>query len=214
MSAYVDVTDQTFGTEVVEASKQQPVVVDFWAAWCQPCRVIGPVLERLAGAPDAGWKLAKLDVDANPEASNAFRIQSIPAVKAFVDGQVVDEFVGAIPEEDIVRWLEGLVPPPEAGNLEQARIAAAKGRYAEARELLVPLDGDFAADRLRAAIDRVEAELPEIAEGVPEAGLERLMLTAPQDESVRDLMLAAFEVLGDDDPATREYRRRLSNALF
>jgi putative thioredoxin len=214
MSAYVDVTDETFQTEVVEASKQQPVVVDFWADWCQPCRVIGPVLERLAAAPDAGWKLVKLDVDANPEASAAFRIQSIPAVKAFVDGQVVDEFVGAIPEQNIVAWLEGLVLPPEAGNLDEARRAAAKGRYAEARELLVPLDGDFAADRLRAAIDRVEAELPEIAEGVPEAGLERLLLTAPQDESVRDLMLAAFEVLGDEDPATREYRRRLSNALF
>ena len=214
MSAYVDVTDETFQAEVLDASKQQPVVVDFWADWCQPCRVIGPVLERLASAPDAGWKLVKLDVDANPQASNAFRIQSIPAVKAFVDGQVVDEFVGAIPEQSIVAWLEGLVPPPEASNLEEARAAAAKGRYAEARELLVPLDGDFEADRLRTAIDRVEAELPEIAEGVPEAGLERLLLTAPQDEAVRDLMVAAFEVLGDDDPATREYRRRLSNALF
>ncbi len=214
MGSYVDVTDETFEQEVIEASKQQPVVVDFWADWCQPCRVIGPVLERLAAEPDAGFKLVKVDVDANQNVSYAFRIQSIPAVKAFVDGQVVDEFVGAIPEQAIVQWLEGIVPDGTAGNLEEARKAASRGRFDEARTLLAELDGDFAADRLREAIGTVEAEVPEIAEGVPEAGLERLLLAAPQDEHAKDLMLAAFEVLGDDEPATREFRRRLSNALF
>jgi putative thioredoxin len=214
METHVDVTDETFQREVIEASKQQPVVVDFWAAWCQPCRVIGPVLERLAGQPEAGWKLAKVDVDANPGVSQAFRIQSIPAVKAFVDGQVVDEFIGAIPEQAITEWIGGILPDPNAGNYEQARRAASKGRYDEARTLLEPLAGDFLADRLRLAIDNVEAEVPEIAEGVPEAGLERLIQAAPADDRARGLMLDAFEVLGDDEPATREYRRRLSNALF
>ena len=212
--SHVDVTDATFEREVLEASNQQPVVVDFWAAWCQPCRVIGPVLERLAAKPDAAWKLAKVDVDSNPQVSHAFRIQSIPAVKAFVDGQVVDEFVGAIPEQAIEQWLGGIVPGPEAGNLDEARRAASRGRYAEARELLATLDGDLDADRLGQAIDRVETELPEIAEGVPEAGLERLLQRAGEDPSARELMLAAFEVLGEDEPATREYRRRLSNLLF
>jgi putative thioredoxin len=214
MGSYVDVTDETFEREVIEASRRQPVVVDFWAGWCQPCRVIGPVLERLAAEPDAGFKLAKVDVDANQSVSYAFRIQSIPAVKAFVDGQVVDEFVGAIPEQAIKQWLEGIVPDGKAGSLEEARKAASRGRYDEARALLAELDGEFAADRLREAIGAVEAEVPEIAEGVPEAGLERLLQAAPRDEHAKDLMLAAFEVLGDDEPATREYRRRLSNALF
>ena len=214
MGSYVDVTDLTFEQEVIEASRQQSVVVDFWAGWCQPCRVIGPVLERLAAEPDAGFKLAKVDVDANQGVSYAFRIQSIPAVKAFVDGQVVDEFVGAIPEESIRQWLAGILPDPQAGNLDEARRAAAKGRYDEARALLADLDGDFAADRLREAIGAVEAEVPEIAEGVPEAGLERLLQAASRDERAKDLMLASFEVLGDDEPATREYRRRLANLLF
>jgi putative thioredoxin len=214
MSAHVDVTEETFEREVIEASKQQPVVVDFWADWCQPCRIIGPVLERMAAAPDAGFKLAKVDVDANQNLSQAFRIQSIPAVKAFVDGAVVDEFIGAIPEPQIKQWIEGLLPDPNAGNLEEARKAASKGRYAEARELLASLNGDFHADTLRTAIDAVEAEVPEIAEGVPEAGLERLLQSAPNDPHARELMVRAFEVLGDDEPATREYRRRLSNALF
>ncbi|MCA1727542.1 MAG: tetratricopeptide repeat protein [Actinobacteria bacterium] len=214
MGSYTDVTEATFEREVIEVSRQQPVVVDFWAAWCQPCRVIGPVLERLAAEPGAGFKLAKVDVDANQGLSQAFRIQSIPAVKAFVDGAVVDEFVGAIPEPAIREWVGGLLPDPHAGNLEDARRAAGKGRYEEARELLIPLDGEFHADRLRQAIDAVEAEVPEIAEGVPEAGLERLLAVAPKDEHAKDLMLAAFELLGDQEPATREYRRRLANALF
>ena len=214
MGTHVDVTDETFEREVIEASRRQPVVVDFWAGWCQPCRVIGPVLERMASEPDAGFKLAKVDVDANQGVSQAFRIQSIPAVKAFVDGQVVDEFVGAIPEQAIKLWLDGIKPDPKAGNLDEARRHASKGRYDEARALLAELDGDFAADRLREAISAVEAEVPELAEGVPEAGLERLLQAAPQDEHAKDLMLASFEVLGEDEPATREYRRRLANALF
>ena len=211
---YVDVTDETFEREVLEASREQPVVVDFWAAWCQPCRMIGPVLERLADAPDAGFKLAKVDVDANPNLSNAFRIQSIPAVKAFADGKVVDEFIGAIPEEAIEEWLQGLGPDPTEGDLEEARRAAQKGRFDEAREHLAALDGNFDADRLRAAIDRVEREVPEVAEGVPEVGLERLLQGLRADPNAREAMLAAFEVLGEDEPATREYRRRLANELF
>src|SRR2546422_9412498 len=100
-----DVSDQTFQSEVLEESFRRPVVVDFWGEWCQPCRMIGPVLERLAEEHRGQFLLAKLDVDANPQASYAFRIQSIPAVKAFRDGQLVSEFVGAIPEGSIRAWL-------------------------------------------------------------------------------------------------------------
>src|SRR5437016_14663037 len=97
----VEVTDETFTSAVLEESSRRPVVVDFWAEWCQPCRMIGPVLERLAEEHRGQFLLAKLDVDANPQASYAFRIQSIPAVKAFRDGQRGSEVSGAIREASI-----------------------------------------------------------------------------------------------------------------
>src|SRR2546428_8039777 len=106
----VEITDQNFMESVIEESKRRPVVVDFWAEWCAPCRMIGPVLERLADQHNGDFLLAKLDTDANPQASMAFRIQGIPAVKAFVDGQIADEFVGVIPEAAIRQFLESILP--------------------------------------------------------------------------------------------------------
>ena len=106
----VEVTDDNFMDVVVEESKRRPVVVDFWAEWCAPCRMIGPVLERLADEHDGAFVLGKLDVDANPQASMVFQIQGIPAVKAFVDGKIASEFVGAIPETAIRQFLDALVP--------------------------------------------------------------------------------------------------------
>src|SRR5918999_5485887 len=109
-ASVVNVTDATFREAVIEESRRRPVVVDFWAGWCQPCRIIGPVLERLADDHNGDFLLAKLDVDANPEASMAFQIQSIPAVKAFKDGVVVNEFIGALPEPAIRQFLDGVIP--------------------------------------------------------------------------------------------------------
>ncbi|NUQ56805.1 MAG: thioredoxin, partial [Dehalococcoidia bacterium] len=111
-SAVRDVTDDTFASEVLTESSKRPVVVDFWAPWCGPCRVLGPIIERVAAEYGGSVVLAKLNTDENPETSMAYGIQGIPAVKAFRNGKVVAEFTGAIPEARVRAFFQQLAPGP------------------------------------------------------------------------------------------------------
>lgn len=258
----VEVTDQTFGTAVLEESYRRPVVVDFWAEWCQPCRLIGPVLERLAEEHKGQFLLTKLDVDSNPQVSAAFRIQSIPAVKAFRDGRLLTEFVGVIPEQSIRQFLRAVLPSEAEGVVDQAeeaeragrldeadklfrqaleadpnltraalgvgRLAALRGDADEARRVLSPLRPDPEAERLLAAIEVSEWASPNgsgpLAEAERAAGEGRFqealedflqeIRAGEQRDQAREAMLKLFVVLGDDDPLTVEYRRKLAAVLF
>jgi len=127
---------ETFQQEVVDASFKTPVVVDFWAVWCQPCRTLGPVLEKLEKEANGQWKLVKVNTDEEPELGQHFRIQSIPAVKMIYQGQIVDEFVGALPEVEVRRWLAKHLPEAPKSPLEMIRELLQAGNLSKARKLL------------------------------------------------------------------------------
>ena len=139
-SPVLEVTDDTFAEAVLEESKSRPVVVDFWADWCGPCRVLSPIIEAVAGEFGEDVLLAKLDTDRNPRTSSAYGIQAIPSVKAFVDGEVASEFAGALPEEHVRAFFAQLVTSPAEMAAAEAEGMAASGDLAGAearyRELL------------------------------------------------------------------------------
>ena len=127
---------QSFEEEVIEASYKRPVVVDFWAPWCGPCRVLGPVIEKLAGEQSDLWDLVKVNSDDHPEISTRFEIKGIPAVKMFVGGVVVDEFTGSLPEPAIRQWLEKALPSEAKNLLREAEHLLDAGDRVAAGELL------------------------------------------------------------------------------
>jgi len=183
----IDVTDATFQDEVLQRSLTTPVIIDFWAEWCQPCKQLSPVLERLAAEADGAWVLAKVDVDANPRLAQSFRIQSIPLVYAIVGGQPVDAFNGVIPEPQLRQWLDAVL---KAGGVEMAqpedpRLEAADDALAE---------GDF--DAAEQAYKKILAESP--ADTVAEAGLAQVGLLRRTAGADPAKALAAAAAAPDD----------------
>lgn len=229
-----DVTDATFERDVVTRSFEVPVVVDLWASWCGPCVTLGPMLEKVIAETDGAVELAKVDVDANPGVAGQFRVQSIPAVFAVKGGEVVDQFIGAVPEAQVRRFVEALAPPrrdvdllAEKGDEDSLRAALALEAdhpvavLALAQLLVARGDGEEALTLLArvpetAEVRRVAALARVGTDGGADVGaeLDALLDRVKDDEAARRRFLDLLEVLGPDDPRTAGYRKALTARLF
>jgi putative thioredoxin len=227
-----DVSEQEFQAKVIERSKQVPVVVDFWAEWCGPCRTLGPAIEDAVRKRNGEIELAKVDTDRNPNIAMKYEIASIPAVKAFKDGEVVSEFIGAVPPARIEAFLNEIVPSEadrlaESGDEESlrkaleldprsaraatglSRILLSRGETAEALELLKPFPHDFVADGLAA-----RAELSASQNGAGADELPRAFAAWDEGNPEEALEQLQGGLAAEQDPARKDQLRRVMVAIF
>ena len=232
----IDVTDATFQTDVLDRSMTQAVIVDLWAPWCGPCRTLGPILEKVTAATNGRVALVKVNVDENPQISEAFRVQSIPAVFAMQGGVVVNTFVGALPEHEIQAFVDSLGPSPEEQLIEQllavgdeqsllqvlqvrpdheeaivalGDLYVAMGRADEALALLARIPESDATRRVAAA-----ARLSTRPDDDYEVKLDGLLDRVKADEDARQEYVDILALMGAEDPRTAGYRKRLTARLF
>jgi putative thioredoxin len=240
----MNVTTADFEREVLEASKTVPVVVDFWAPWCGPCRALGPVLEKLESEYAGRFKLVKVNSDENQDLSASFGVRSIPYVVAFRDGKPAAQFLGALPEGQVRAFLDRLLPPPQlalaAQAIEAGRLDAAEQQLAQIRP---DIDWDERVATLRQAIafarsagsegelaGKIAANPADCEARLALAGLhaarqrygdalEQLLEIVRRDKNWRDgearrQMLAIFNLAAEDPALVSDYRRKLASALY
>lgn len=232
----LDVTDATFQQDVIERSMQVPVIVDLWAPWCGPCKVLGPILEKATDETNGQVVLAKVNVDENPQVSAAFQVQSIPAVFVLKDGRIVHDFVGAKPEQYVQQLVASLLPDPTQqrvnelvarGDEESLRTAVAlapgnesavcalaeflvrQGNSDEALTLLSRLPETDVVRRIAAAARLAANPVDNFDDE-----LTKLLDRVKSDEAARQEFLDILETMGSGDPRTAKYRRLLTSRLY
>ena len=237
----MDVTDQTFQEEVLTRSTTVPVVVDLWAPWCGPCKTLGPMLEKAVADTNGGVALAKVNVDENPRVAQTFAVQSIPAVFAINNGQVVDQFIGAVPEAQVTAFVQRLAPAPsEADNLVAAgdeaslrkalelepghagaiealaRLLIDRGDTAEALTIIARIPETEATRALAADARLLEAgvDLSDTGRDEIAGKLDDLLDKVRDDDAARQEFVDLLEALGPSDRRTNEYRRALAARLY
>jgi putative thioredoxin len=234
----IDVTDEDFEQQVVEKSNEVPVVIDLWAPWCEPCKTLGPLLEKVIDAQGGKVIGVKINIDENPGVSQAFKVQSIPMVVAFKDGQAVDGFMGAQGEPMLEDFIRRLLPSEEESQIDLLVAAGDEASLRSALELQPDhAEAVLALAELLVLDDRVEEGLS-LLERIPEssesrriaaaartsdssgqsdevdAELETLLTQVKVDDAARQRFVDLLEVMSPDDPRTSEWRRKLSTALF
>jgi len=236
----MDVTDESFQTAVLARSQQVPVVVDLWAPWCGPCTTLGPMLERAVAATQGAVELVKVNVDENPRIAQSFAVQSIPAVFAIKDGNVVDQFIGALPEAQVAAFVQKLAPAAsEADTLvvegsevslrralelepdhaeatnRLARLLLDQGQPADALALLARIPETPSSRALAAEARLAESGVDVGADGAAvDDRLNALLERVRDDDSARQEFVDLLETLGAEDPRTNAYRRALAARLF
>ena len=234
--AAIDVTDETFEAEVIKRSFEVPVVVDLWAEWCGPCRTLGPIIEKVVDATNGQVVLAKVDTDKNPGVSRAFQVQSIPAVYALRDGQVVDGFMGAYPEHIVQQFVDALLPTEGEATLAALIAEGTEGSFRAALEI-EPGNEDAIVGLAELLIARGEndqalqflARIPETDRTRRVAALARtdlapdddhdatltaLLDKVKTDDDARQQFVDILELMGPDDPRTAGYRKQLTARLY
>ena len=233
----LEVTDSNFEKEVLERSENTPVIVDLWAPWCGPCKSLGPILEKVIEDTNEKVVLAKVNIDENPGVAGAFKVQSIPAVFAIQNKDVVSSFIGAQGEEAVREFVQQLLPSEEMTEVEKL---LSDGDETSLRKVLeIEADNPIAITSLAQLLvtrnetgDKEEAvklleKIPETPEtrrvlamarledvGDVDAELSELIEKVKVDEGSRDRFIDLLELLGPDDPRTSEWRQRLTSALF